>query len=142
MPLIYRTMLPDQLGKPKIGSATGAPGLGVRVPPDPHPDIFPDKNGCVGPDRRGMSVAPSVDALPAWRIPRRLKSRFRNASGSNALVVFSMGEGQFIDSGVAERLKLCVTSATHGAVEPEMKMKVEEFQALLAGTQASWRKDE
>jgi len=138
-------MLPDPSGaKPKLGSATFAPGLGVRVAPDPCPDVFPDANGNVGPvnPARGMSVAPMVEALPARLIPRRLQNRFRKAQGDDNQIVWSLGEGPFVGGPVAESLIMRVTSSKHGVVEPESKMQLDEFQKRLADTQSLWRKDE
>lgn len=138
-------MLPDPSGaKPKLGSATGAPGLGVRVAPDPIPDVFPDAAGnveAVNPPR-GMSVAPALAALPARLIPKRLQNRFRKARGEDNQIVWSMGDGPFSDGPVAESLRMRVTSPTHGVVEPDAKMPLIEFQNRLAGTQNLWRKDE
>src|SRR5436190_8553014 len=100
MPLMFRTMLPDAQGKPKIGSE-GGPGLGVRVPPDPNADVMVDANGQIAPRGKGMSVAPSIGDLLPHLIPKRLWKRYPKAAGRNDRVIFSMGEGAFVDSVVA-----------------------------------------
>jgi hypothetical protein len=98
MPLIWRTMKMEH-GVPAIGR--GASLLGVRIGSRPEDDIAPDNEGFVGPGAGGMSVVPSVGALPPHRLPRRLRQifpdRFPEASGSNALHCWSMGEGPFED---------------------------------------------
>ena len=43
---------------------------------------------------------------------------------------------------VADRLRLRPDSISHAAVEPSETMRVEEYQAALAATQALWRIDE
>src|SRR5262245_14019923 len=62
--------------------------LGVRAGGSPNDDI-PVVDGWVEPGAGGMSVSPSVESLPAHRIPRRLRDkypdRFAEATGSNNL---------------------------------------------------------
>src|SRR5258707_6859912 len=107
MPLIWRGMKMDEDG-PAIGR--GALLLGVRIGPDENDDINPDGDGCVQPERGGMSVSPSVEALPPHRLPRRLlkkyPERFPEASAPNGVHCWSMGEGAFVAGRVADRLCL------------------------------------
>ncbi len=141
LPKIYRAMLPDASGeKPKIDCEGGA-GLGVRVPPDPNADVHPDESGNISPGE-GMSVAPNIEALDWFRIPKRLKHLYPDAIGSNKQVIWSMGEGPFVDAAVGSSLVLRVTSDTHGQVEPDKKLLLDEFQSALARTQNEWQKDE
>ena len=137
MPRVFRTMLPDEQGRPKIGCESG-PGLGARVPPD----VTPDSIGNVFPGIGGMSVAPSIGALKPHLIPKRLRGRFPDATGSNGRVIWSMGDGLFADAPIAANLKLRVTSKLHGHVEPDAPMHIDKFQNALAATQNDWRKNE
>ncbi len=141
LPKIFRTMLPDASGtKPKIG-CDGGPGLGVRVPPDPNADVHPDLIGNVG-SGEGMSVAPYISALEWFRIPKRLKHIYPDASGSNRQIIWSMGEGEFRDAPISASLALKADSDTHGQIEPMTRVPVAAFQNALAETQKEWRKDE
>jgi len=134
-------MLADASGeKPKIG-CEGGPGLGVREPPDPHADVHPDSAGIVETGR-GMSVAPSIDAMLPHLIPKRLRRTNRDAKASNDKIVWSLGVGPFVDAVLNLTLVLRVTSDTHGQVEPAERMPLIDFQNALASTQNDWRKDE
>ena len=87
MALVYRAMLADG-GRPRVGPSALA--LGVRVPPDEHADIGIDAEGMVEPGTSGMSVAPAWRLLPTHRIPRRLRAKFRRATGKSELFLWRM----------------------------------------------------
>ena len=69
-PGIFRGMQ-EENGMPLLGDSPKR--LGVRVPPNPNPDIRPDASGDVHPptslDARGLFCAPRVQDLPAHRRP-------------------------------------------------------------------------
>jgi hypothetical protein len=141
MPKIYRGMKDDD-GFPALG-ATGTT-LGVRLPdssrPEVQPDIVPDSTGRVSPGTGGMSVAPRAADLPPHTIPRRLKSRYSEAAGSDKLRIWSFGSGAFADGVLSDRLALRVDPENdkHGFVEPAKEMAIEEYLDGLAITRTSW----
>src|SRR5437762_184390 len=99
MPKIYRVMKSED-GRPALGSS--ATTLGIRI----GIDIHPERDGRVGPGNGGMSVSPSLDDLPVWLVPERLRGRVWGARGRNTLFVWSMGDGPFVSNPVAEGLQL------------------------------------
>src|SRR5437764_12603582 len=107
MPLIWRAMKPDA-DRPQVGR--GPVLLGVRVGPGENDDVNPDVEGCLRPGLGGMSVAPSVEALPPHRLPRRLHKkypeRFPDATGPNGVHCWWAGEGTFAPGPVADHLCL------------------------------------
>jgi len=148
MPTIYRSMLADR-DRPIIGNAATA--LGVRLPPDPKPDVSVNADGTVSPRTGGMSVAPSWRHLPVWRIPRRLSTKFldargiQGASGSNNLVCWRLGEGPFAEAPIGDRLLFRPDPDrpdSHGFVEPLAQLPLTEYQAALANTRDQWQRDE
>ncbi len=124
-------------GKPVVGAFPHHLGV-VAVPtPDRKADITPIDGVCQ-PNTGGMSVAPSISALPHTLIPKRHKALFPGASGSNQRKVFRMGDGSFSPSGIGPDLRLEPDSRTHGNIEPARAMPLEAFQAALATTRDSW----
>jgi hypothetical protein len=118
--------------------------LGVRVGPQPGDDI-PEKDGHVQPGTGGMSVSPSLETLPSHRIPRRFKDkypeRFPDATGSNRLHCWFMGDGAFVTDPVADGLVLRPDPKRpdrHGFVEPEREMPVPDYEAAITATRENW----
>jgi hypothetical protein len=137
MPQIWRAMKPDR-DKPEVGR--GKTLLGVLVGPCANDDINPDEDGFVHPGTGGMSVSPTVEALPTHRLPRRLRKkypeRFPDASGPNGLLCWSMGEGPFVPERVAERIRLGLDPddpERHGLVEPDAKMTLDDYETAIYG---------
>ena len=116
--------------------------LGVRVPPDPHPDITPDEHGNIGPGMGGMSVSPSVATLPRHRVPVRLKHLRSDATGDDRDACFRLGDVEFKNGRISEDLVLRMTSATHAVMEPIRTMTLGEYEAALEATQKDWVIDE
>lgn len=135
MPKIYRVMEVEN-GYPRVGTAARC--LGVRVPAD----IEPDATGMVHCSESGMSVGPSVAALPTHRIPGRLRNIAPDAAGKNSDYVWSMGEGPFADSGINDALSLRVDRPEHGVVRPALSMQFDIYTAALFSTRPLWRVDE
>ena len=130
-------MLPDDTRtRPRVGD--DANSLGIRVPQD-----IAVVDGYVQPGRTGMSVSPSVDQLPIHRIPKRFVDRQDRfvPTGNNKLICWTMGDGQFVDSAINNRLMLLLepeNNICHGVVSPAQKMSILEFRNALAETQSSW----
>ena len=124
-------------GKPRVGIARNQ--LGARVGVDIHPDgeqVFP-----TGSD--GISVAPTVGALPSFLIPLRLRDRgFPKATGSELLTVWVHGDGPFVSSAINDLLRLQPTASKHGVIEPSRRMPVAEYQGALALTKQDWENGE
>lgn len=139
MPRIFRAMINDG-GRPKIGPS--ARGLGVRIPPDKHPDLLVGPDGTVEPGTGGMSVAPTWRDLPIHRIPMRLQPIVSDACGKDADACWRMGAGAFSATSVTEELSLAIGSAVHGTVEPAHSMAAESFQSALKATRDDWEIDE
>ena len=137
MPKIFRTMRKDADDMPKI--ANGANCLGVRPS-----DVDLDANGKVELNRKGMSVSPSLKALPHFLTPKRLKGSYPKATGSNSLFCFFMGDGPFIETKVDEGLALVLDSPSHGLVVPDRPevATLTIFEANLAATRHSWKNAE
>jgi hypothetical protein len=94
-----------------------------------------------------MSVSPSVETLPAHRLPRRLRdlhpSRFPDARGQNTLHCWWIGDGTFEAGKIADRLLLRLDPdrpAKHGFVEPDQKMSTADFRSALAAMCDQWHK--
>jgi hypothetical protein len=145
MPLIWRGMKIDG-DRPQVGR--GGQLLGVRVGPfEEGNDVSPDGDGFVRPAEGGMSVSSSVEALPPHRLPRRLKKkypeRFPDASAPNVVQCWWMGEGSFVVERVANRLRLRLDpddAERHGLVEPDDRMKAEEYETALGATRDQWHR--
>jgi hypothetical protein len=136
----------EEEGKPALGSASTA--FGVRLPNSAHkeiePDIRPDVNGLVYPRSGGMSVSPSAGELPAHRIPRRLKSRYPQATGNDKVRIWRMGDGPFSDARLTDVLILRIDSKNprHGLIEPAIVVLADAFVVALEETKNSWSIDE
>jgi hypothetical protein len=129
--------------KPRIG--TCGKSLGVRVAPAKIQDITLNDDGTVSPKTGGMSVAPSVHALPDFLIPARLVSKFPRARGNDNLVCWKLGDGEFVDGPIADNLTFRPdpkSPSRHGFVEPSLKMTIDDYQRALGATQDQWLKAE
>ncbi len=139
MARVYRCMISTPEG-PRIGR--DAKSLGVRVPDTnsgkSNCDVALNEHGQVSPGEGGMSVAPTVTALPEHRIPRRLRHLAPRATGNNDLAVWRFGEGEWLDGDFAPVLKLRTDSPKHGVIEPEYVMTLQKYEDALAATQQFW----
>lgn len=141
MPEIWRAMR-VVWDRPEIGG--GAVLLGVRIAPDPNPDIHPEE-GTVHPGTGGMSVSPSPEALPPHRQPRRLfasdPNRFPEARGPNSLRCWHLGDGAFLAGSVTDALVLRLDPDRpdqHGFVEPASPMLLSLYESALEATLDFW----
>lgn len=145
MPRVYRSMLADG-NRPKTGNS--AKTLGVRVGNNGIADIAVAANGTVRPGQGGMSVVRNWRDLAPHRIPARLKELFvreglpGDARGPNDLVCWRLGDGSFEDGRIANDLILRLDKETHGLVEPEFEMKLEEYNFAVWATADQWVIDE
>jgi hypothetical protein len=115
------------------------------MPPDDHADITVGEDGMVEPYTGGMSVAPEWRLLPVHRIPRRLRAKFPQAAGKNAVILWRMGDGLFSPGPFADRLQFRpdpVKPGSHGLIEPATRMPDTEYQRALAETRDQWILDE
>lgn len=140
MPRVYRSMFHDN-GVPIITDS--ATGLGVRTGQSGgHKDIEVDGDGFVHPATGGMSVVPNWRLMKYYRIPMRLEPLCEGASGNNALACFAFGEGDFIAGPIHTGLALGSVTASHGCIEPETRMPLDNYRKALASTQSGWVIDE
>ena len=121
---------------PTVGD--DAQSLGVRV----LGDIVPDKSGAVHPGPHGMSVAPSLRALPLHRIPKRLRPIVPAARGSDHLHIWTIGTEAFASGPACTGLHLTVDNDHHGTVGPDAAIALAGFRAALAATQHGWSIEE
>jgi hypothetical protein len=121
---------------PMIGDQPRMLGAASKdIPVDPAGNVHP------GPD--GISVAPSLQSLPPYYVPKRLRHLVPEATGSNTSVVWRHGEGHFVDrSIVAPHLELRIDRSDHGTVAPDATMSLGAYQQALAATRESWVEDE
>jgi hypothetical protein len=140
---MYRSMLPQSSAEP-LAPAVGDADymLGARVPPHPRADIQPDPGGNVGPSGKGLSVAPSLTALPPSLVPERLRDKRPGARGAITLRVFRLGNASFERAPLGSVLELLPTSTKHGVVQPIRPMPLQDYQKELAATQQLWVVDE
>jgi RHS repeat-associated protein len=124
---LYRSMKRDfWTGKPLVEQS--ARGLGVRDS-GPNPDITPDENGNVHPNSGGMSVAPITPmSLPPHRRPFEF-----GGSGSDPVWCIS---SIWIEAN--SRLQFRQDSLTHGNIEPNARMPLEDYRVALSETQFLW----
>lgn len=137
MPRIYRTMEMID-GRPAVGESRIR--LGVRVPPNRHPDIVPDE-GNVKPGQGGMSVMPDAKPRIPSLVPMRLRAvhpRYAGGTVPGNVYIFCTGLGEFVDGVLTERLKVRVNSETHGCVEPSAEMTLDNYCEALADTRDQW----
>lgn len=84
-------------------------------------------------------MAPSLVALPVWRVPERLGHVVEGASGPDSDRVWVLGEGAFLAGPFSQGLSLRVTSTTHGVVEPDEQRPFRQYEAYLAQTASRWK---
>jgi hypothetical protein len=53
-----------------------------------------------------------------------------------------MGEGPFMNAAVTDGLDLRLDRPTHGNIEPNQSMALDDYRGLLAATQIHWKVDE
>ena len=114
------------INKPLVEQS--ARGLGVRVG-GAKPDITPDSNGNVYPNGDGMSVAPFT---PLNLLPHRRPPEF----GGNGPDPVWCINSTWIDAN--DRLQFRQDSLTHGNIEPNRRMSLEDYRGALAETQLLW----
>jgi hypothetical protein len=142
MPTIYRAMKRAADDLPIVG--VNSKELGVRVPPTSHADIDLDPNGNIVPNGRGMSVAGNWRNLLPHLVPKRLKSIFPGASGSNSLACFKLGNGPFQAGPINNQLSLLLKNhdPRTGNIVPSQLSSAQEFVDYLAATRGNWSIDE
>lgn len=142
MPTIFRTMKRAEDGLPVVGS--NARELGVRVPPNPSADIDLDANDRVLLNGKGLSVARNWRNLLPHLIPKRLRSLFAGAAGSNTLACYKTGTGVFAAGAFGNNLNLVLKNGNPqaGNIVPSQSVHRDKFQSDLAATRNQWTVDE
>lgn len=129
-PGIYRGM-EEENGMPKVGSS--AKLLGVRVPPNPKPDVQPNANGLIPTltqkNPQGMSCAPRIEDLPRHRRPVHWDGKQK----SPTFQVWKIAE-----EDPDPDLAIVQDSPSHITIGPSGDMTADELQAALAATQSKW----
>lgn len=145
--LYYRGMA-DQNGKPRLGRIARL--LGVRLNLDIDVEQLPvgyvDQHGYLRPEMqrqnagnlvavaikntKGMSVALSIDGLPAFRKPPTF-----GGTGRDPL-------WQIDASRITGDLEAVQDSPTHVSILPSATMLLAKYEAALAGTQNDWKRVE
>lgn len=138
MPRIYRSMKQADDGLPLVGS--GSNELGVRIPPNPHADVEVDTNGDVILNGSGMSVADGWRCLLPHLVPKRLRSVWPGATGSNKLSCFRLGDGPFCAGSLNDRLSLLLKEhdPRSGNIVPTQIVPLQHFLEDLAATRSGW----
>jgi hypothetical protein len=125
---LFRAMIEDADGKPKVGPAATMLGVraGVKVPPNDV--VAVSLFDIVGPGF-GMSVAPNDPAyLPIFRRPPELNG----GTGKNPIWSISVDQ-------LGSDLRFHFDKPpNHGLIEPAFDMKLSEFQTLLEKTRDVW----
>lgn len=134
---MFRAMLKDDDGKPKVGQ--GFCELGARAT-----EIDLDDQNNATPSAKGMSVAPEWQLLPPVVLPRRLDPRGRC---TKPVFCFRRGAAPFQQMAFGNNLELVPDAAVHGVVRhgvvrPEKPVPVADHQNNLAATRDEWEVDE
>ncbi len=103
--------------------------MGVRVPPDPFPDIQLQADGTVIPGGGGMSVAPHD---PRNLAPHRRPAEFGGV-GHDPVWEYSM------DRGLGS-VEYSSDSDHHGVIEPNARMDLRVYEKALEDTKDGWVK--
>jgi hypothetical protein len=132
-------MTRDEDGRPKVGETARTLGARPYAWDEPQRDI-PVVAGSVRPGTGGMSVAPTLEDLPIYRIPKRYDVPGRGYAGSGKVEdsCWIMGDGPFEIASVSDGLRLVPDSRTHGTVQPSLTMSWVDYQGFLAATRLSW----
>lgn len=118
--------------RPKVGTTFGC--LGARIPRDIQPDVEAHVNRC----KKGLSVAPSLEDIGVFMVPKKYAHLLEGAKGEDALSVWVFSGKEFKDTAIAPKLYLECTSTTHGVIGPSERMHVDLYQRALADTQDKW----
>ena len=135
MPKVFRAMK-EENGKPATGQ--DATRLGLR-----RGEVPLDSAGLVQPSSGGLSVRPSLQAIPIEFVPRRLAHLCQGARGNDRSCGWSHGQGPFADGEVAPTLRLRIDQPNrHGLFEPKAVTTLADFEQAIAATRNDWIVDE
>ncbi|HBJ33845.1 MAG TPA: hypothetical protein DDZ51_03575 [Planctomycetaceae bacterium] len=149
MPKAYRSMKSEGVPpKPVLGDSATKLGLRAR-------DLAPDANGNAVPGKGGVSIFSSIAGIgrriqglfPPDMVPARLHKtgKVTGAIGPNSLRVFKLGEGNYEEGEIADRLRLVpdgVANPDHGTIQPSFVMPMAEFKRAIADTKELWEDGE
>ena len=124
---LFRSMKEDVNGLPMVGP--GGRMLGVRTGDDPTPDVLAVQDSdVILPNQGGMSVAPDN--------PRHLlrHRRPQGLGGTGLDPVWSLETTE-----LGPNLQFRQDSPTHGVIEPQRAMTLQQYQAALSATRTRWK---
>ncbi|MCX6379127.1 MAG: hypothetical protein NT023_06570 [Armatimonadetes bacterium] len=77
-------------------------------------------------------------------IPRKYQPLFPKARGSNNTDIWRWGEGDFVKENMNALLQLRPDEhdSTHGVIEPNQSMALEDYTQALHNTQERWAREE
>lgn len=114
MPIVFRAMHSADDGGPLVEPS--ARGLGVRA----DYDLPVDENGNVEPESGGLTVRPTMKAIPR----QYRKDRF---------TVWKLDT-----DALPEALRHVEDNPKHGSVEPAWAMSFDDYEAAIADTRSDW----
>jgi hypothetical protein len=131
---LYRAMIDDGEGRPLV--VPTARGLGVRfVSDDPElSDILADDEGLVGPGDGGMSVCPET---PEYLVLHRRPPSY---GGTGKDPVWEIADEELGEGLMYRQDTDADAPRPHGLVEPDRRMRLDEYEDLLAATREAWRR--
>lgn len=129
---VFRAMIPEQDGFPKLERSARALGVRIESRPPHQADICMDDAGFVEPGRGGMSLAiGSPENLPPHRRPPQFGGIGRDP-------VFRLTKPFW----AAVLIHVDQPQEHHACVEPIMRCPLEDYERELAATRLYWRKVE
>jgi hypothetical protein len=124
---LYRSMKEASDGFPALGPSSRL--LGIRPGSAPTPDVLAvSPSDPVLPGQGGMSVAPDDPA----NLPRHLRPASLGGSGRDPVWYI---ETEDLGPDLAFRQD----RASHGLIEPQHALTLQEFQDALAGSRLAWK---
>ena len=126
-------MLPDETGlRPLISD--NANSLGIR----PGKDLPVSDDDQVKPCTGGMSVSPTIRALPFHRIPKRMREEYPRAEGNSRLICWKYDDVDWLEGPLTVELSLRLDKPFHGMIEPCDTMTLETYRNALSNTRNHW----
>ena len=147
MPLVFRAMRDSEIG-PAVDHI-GNDALGIReqmiLESGQVVGDIPCLDGRVYPNAGGMSVSPSIGDLPSHLIPQRFRDRYpraRRTIRKPETFPWRYGSGEFSEGPLCPDLRLAIDSPTHGLVEPDKEMLLDELRLAIEATRGDWTRED
>jgi hypothetical protein len=129
---LFRAMLQEQDGFPKVARSARALGVRIASTPTQQADICVDDAGCVRPGHGGLSL---TIGSPSHLPPHRRPPQF---GGIGKDPVFMLTKPFW----AAVRIHVDSPQEHHACGEPIIRCPVEQYERELAATRFYWRKVE